>query len=59
MTRAFSLIGFQGIDDAPRQPAGHASPPRWPACWRQRARAAFPPAAPVAAALYQCTAWTK
>jgi hypothetical protein len=22
-------------------------------------RAAFPPAAPVAAALYQCSAWTK
>jgi SAM-dependent methyltransferase len=58
MTRAFSLIGFQGIDDHHVSPpakigaalAGELAPVR---------RAAFPPAAPVVAALYQCTAWTK
>jgi len=58
MTRAFSLIGFQGID------AHHVTAPvRIAAALARvltpRARAAFPPAAPVAAALYQCTAWTK
>ena len=58
MTRAFSLIGFQGID------AHHVTPPvRIAAALSRvlapRTRAAFPPAAPIAAALYQCTAWTK
>jgi SAM-dependent methyltransferase len=58
MTRAFSLIGYQGIDDH------HVTPPAAIAAALGRAltpvaRAAFPPRAPVAAALYQCTAWTK
>ncbi|HXI55075.1 MAG TPA: hypothetical protein VNO55_03395, partial [Polyangia bacterium] len=58
MTRAFEVIGFQGIDDH------HVSPPARIAAALSRvlvpvARVAFPPGAPVAAALYQCTAWTK
>jgi hypothetical protein len=58
MTRAFNLIGFEGINDH------HVSPPaRIAAALRRvlkpKARAAFPPAFPVQAALYQCTAWTK
>jgi SAM-dependent methyltransferase len=58
MTRAFSLIGFRGIDDH------HVSPPSAIAAALGRvlkpvARVAFPPGAPVSAALYQCTAWTK
>jgi SAM-dependent methyltransferase len=58
MSRAFSIIGFKGIDNhhvsAPATISsaltGVLTPIR---------RAAFPPAAPVSAALYQCTAWTK
>ena len=58
MTRAFELIGYRGIDDH------HVSPPARIAAalgkvLTPRARRAFPPAAPVAAALYQCTAWTR
>jgi SAM-dependent methyltransferase len=58
MTRAFEVIGFQGIDDH------HVSPPARIAAalsrvLRRVARVAFPPGAPVTAALYQCTAWTK
>jgi SAM-dependent methyltransferase len=58
MTRAFALIGFDRIDDH------HVSPPVRIAAALERvltpvARTAFPPRAPVAAALYQCTAWTK
>jgi SAM-dependent methyltransferase len=58
MTRAFEAIGYHGIDDH------HVSPPAAIAAALGRAlrpvkRTAFPPAAPVAAALYQCTAWTK
>ncbi|MEO8211771.1 MAG: class I SAM-dependent methyltransferase [Myxococcales bacterium] len=58
MTRAFSAIGFQGIDDH------HVSPPRKIAAALARVlkpvkRVAFPPAAPLGAALYQCTAWSK
>jgi len=58
MTRAFAVIGFDTIDDH------HVSPPARIAAALERvlmpvARAAFPPRAPVAAALYQCTAWTK
>ncbi|HXI54838.1 MAG TPA: class I SAM-dependent methyltransferase [Polyangia bacterium] len=58
MTRAFEVIGFQGIDDH------HVSPPARIAAALSRvlrpvARVAFPPGAPVTAALYQCTAWTK
>jgi hypothetical protein len=57
MTRAFTLIGFRTIDDH------HVSPPARIAAALARvlrpvARAAFPPGAPVAAALYQCSAWT-
>ena len=42
----------------------HVSPPAkigaaLAAALKPVARVAFPPAAPVAAALYQCTAWTK
>ena len=58
MTRAFGLIGYDCIDDH------HVSPPARIAAALGRVlqpvnRAAFPPGAPVAAALYQCTAWTK
>jgi hypothetical protein len=57
MTRAFALIGYRGIDDH------HVSPPARIAAalgkvLRPAARAAFPPMAPVRAALYQCTSWT-
>jgi SAM-dependent methyltransferase len=57
MTRAFALIGYDRIDDH------HVSPPARIAAALSRvlapvARAAFPPRAPVPAALYQCTAWT-
>jgi hypothetical protein len=58
MTRAFSLIGFKGIDDH------HVSPPAKIAAalgrvLTQGKRLAFPPAAPVGVALYQCAAWTR
>jgi SAM-dependent methyltransferase len=57
MTRAFAAIGFDSIDDH------HVSPPVRIAAalsgvLRPLRRAAFPPAAPVPAALYQCSAWT-
>jgi hypothetical protein len=57
MTRAFDAIGFRGIDDH------HVSPPRRIAAalagvLSPVARAAFPPHAPVGAALYQCTSWS-
>jgi SAM-dependent methyltransferase len=57
MTRAFDLIGFRGIDDH------HVSPPARIAAALKRAlrpvaRVAFPPHAPVAAALYQCSSWS-
>ncbi|HZL21078.1 MAG TPA: class I SAM-dependent methyltransferase, partial [Polyangia bacterium] len=58
MTRAFAALGFANIDDhhvsAPARIAsalaGSLTPVR---------RVAFPPAAPLRAALYQCSAWTK
>ena len=58
MARAFEAIGFRGIDDH------HVSRPvRIAAALRAvlapARRSAFPPAAPVGAALYQCTSWTK
>jgi SAM-dependent methyltransferase len=58
MTRAFALIGYDRIDDH------HVSPPAKIAAALANEltpvrRAAFPPAAPVPAALYQCSAWTK
>jgi SAM-dependent methyltransferase len=58
MTRAFNMIGFRGIDDH------HVSPPARISAALSRVltpvkRAAFPPLAPVNAALYQCSAWTK
>lgn len=58
MTRAFALIGFRTIDDH------HVSPPARIAAALGEVltpvgRAAFPPGAPVPAALYQCAAWTK
>ncbi|HVY36382.1 MAG TPA: class I SAM-dependent methyltransferase [Polyangia bacterium] len=58
MTRAFAFIGYDRIDDH------HVSPPARIAAALGRVlqpvkRAAFPPGAPVPAALYQCTAWTK
>jgi 2-polyprenyl-3-methyl-5-hydroxy-6-metoxy-1,4-benzoquinol methylase len=58
MTHAFDLIGFRGIDNH------HVSPPARIAAALGRVlipveRVAFPPLAPVAAALYQCSAWTK
>ena len=58
MTRAFDLIGFKGIDNH------HVSPPARIAAALGRAlkparRVAFPPGAPVRAALYQCASWTR
>ncbi len=58
MTSAFSLIGFKGIDDH------HISPPvriseALARVLKPVKRVAFPPAAPIRAALYQCTAWTR
>jgi hypothetical protein len=58
IARAFEAIGYHGIDDH------HVSPPSAIAAALARVlrpvrRAAFPPGAPVGAALYQCTAWTK
>jgi SAM-dependent methyltransferase len=58
MTRAFDAIGFHGIDDH------HVSPPKSISAalghvLRPVARAAFPPHAPVGAALYQCTSWNR
>ena len=58
MSKAFSLIGFKGID------AHHVTPPVRIAAALSRilgpvARVAFPPGVPTRAALYQCTAWTK
>ena len=57
MTRAFAAIGYDRIDDH------HVSPPARIAAalgevLKPVRRAAFPPGAPVASALYQCTAWT-
>jgi SAM-dependent methyltransferase len=57
MTRAFAAIGYDRIDDH------HVSPPvriaaALGAVLTPVRRAAFPPSAPVPAALYQCTAWT-
>ncbi len=58
MTRAFELIGYRGIDDH------HVTPPARIASalarvLRPAGRSAFPPFAPVTAALYQCTAWRQ
>jgi hypothetical protein len=58
MSRAFTMIGYRNIDD------DHVSPPvkihaALSEVLTPVARAAFPPAAPVPAALYQCTSWTK
>jgi 2-polyprenyl-3-methyl-5-hydroxy-6-metoxy-1,4-benzoquinol methylase len=58
MTRAFAAIGFANIDDH------HVSPPvriaaALGAALRPIRRVAFPPAAPIWAALYQCSAWMK
>ena len=58
MSRAFSVIGYQGIDNH------HVSAPTKISAALSRVlkpvkRVAFPPSAPVRAALYQCTAWTK
>jgi SAM-dependent methyltransferase len=58
MSRAFEAIGYQGIDDH------HVSSPAKIRAalsreLREVERAAFPPAAPVSAALYQCVAWRK
>jgi SAM-dependent methyltransferase len=58
MSRAFSLIGYKNID------SDHVSPPAkivsaLSEVLIQVRRAAFPPAAPLHAALYQCTSWTK
>jgi SAM-dependent methyltransferase len=58
MTRAFSAIGYKNIDEdhvsAPVKISAALATVLTPV-----ARVAFPPAAPVPAALYQCTAWTK
>jgi SAM-dependent methyltransferase len=58
MTRTFEAIGFHGIDQH------HVSRPAIITAALARVltpvgRAAFPPLAPVRAALYQCSAWTK
>jgi 2-polyprenyl-3-methyl-5-hydroxy-6-metoxy-1,4-benzoquinol methylase len=58
MTQAFRAIGYPTIDD------DHVSPPARIAAalgrvLRPVARVAFPPAAPVPLALYQCSAWHR
>jgi 2-polyprenyl-3-methyl-5-hydroxy-6-metoxy-1,4-benzoquinol methylase len=58
MTRAFAAIGYAGIDE------DHVTTPAeigaaLAQALRPRGRAAFPPGAPSALALYQCTAWTR
>lgn len=58
MTQAFRAIGYATIDD------DHVSTPTRISAALSRvlrpvARAAFPPAAPVPLALYQCTAWQR
>jgi len=58
MTRAFAAIGYKQIDD------DHVSKPSKIAAalatvLKPAGRIAFPPAMPVDASLYQCTAWTK
>lgn len=58
MTRAFRIIGYAQIDD------DHVSSPAKISealrhYLRPVDRVAFPPGAPVPAALYQCTSWTK
>lgn len=57
MTKAFEAIGYRGIDD------DHVAPPAQIAqalssVLRPGPRVAFPPRAPLRAALYQCAAWT-
>lgn len=57
MSRAFTAIGYKNIDE------DHVSSPIKISTALARVlkpvgRAAFPPAAPVPAAIYQCTAWT-
>lgn len=58
MTRAFQLIGYPQIEE------DHVSPPVKIAealghHLRPLERVALPPGAPVRAALYQCTSWTR
>jgi 2-polyprenyl-3-methyl-5-hydroxy-6-metoxy-1,4-benzoquinol methylase len=58
MTQAFKAIGYSSIDD------DHVSQPARIGAALARVlrpvkRAAFPPAAPVRLALYQCTSWTR
>jgi 2-polyprenyl-3-methyl-5-hydroxy-6-metoxy-1,4-benzoquinol methylase len=58
MSRAFSLIGYNKIEE------DHVSAPAKISRALARVllpvkRVAFPPAAPVRAALYQCTAWAR
>jgi SAM-dependent methyltransferase len=58
MTRVFTVVGYKNIDDdhvsAPVKIAAALGEVLTPS-----GRAAFPPAAPVPAALYQATSWTK
>jgi SAM-dependent methyltransferase len=58
MSRAFRMLGYKHIDDdhvsSPAQIVSALADVLQPA-----GRQAFPPAAPLRAALYQCTAWTK
>lgn len=58
MSKAFAAIGYPSIDD------DHVSSPKTIAAALRRvltpvARAALPPGAPEAVALYQCTAWRR
>ena len=58
MSQAFSVIGYKGIDNH------HVSPPARISAALSRflkpvSRVAFPPKAPLQAALYQCTSWTR
>jgi len=58
MSRAFTMIGYRNID------SDHVSTPATISAalagvLKPVARHAFPPAAAVSVALYQCTAWTK
>lgn len=58
MTRAFEMIGYKDIDN------DHVAPPAQISAalsqvLRPVARVAFPPAATLTTALYQCAAWRK
>jgi SAM-dependent methyltransferase len=58
MSVAFDCIGYHGIDNHHVSPPAKISDALAEVLTPLR-RVAFPPAAPVSAALYQCASWTK